>query len=116
MAKPISTCAIAPSATPDGEAAEPPQSTTAGGSAADKPGYHLTPIAKGKLGELSKIIEEVEELRDAEAQRCKIMQAVELADLYGAIEHYARQQLNLTMEDVITMTRITERAFKNGRR
>ena len=81
-----------------------------------KPGYHLTPIQKGVLGELSKIAEEVEELRDAELQGCKIMQAVELADLYGAIKHYARQQLNLDIEDISKMSEITERAFVNGRR
>lgn len=81
-----------------------------------KPGYHLTPIEKGVLGELSKIAEEVEELRDAELQGCKIMQAVELADLYGAIKHYARQQLNLEIEDIGKMSEITERAFVNGRR
>lgn len=82
----------------------------------DLPGYHLTAIAKGILGDLSKIIEEVQELQDAEAQSCKIMQAVELADLYGAISHYAQKQLGLTIDDIATMSRITERAFRNGRR
>ncbi len=80
------------------------------------PGYHLKAIPKGVLGELSKIAEELAELEDAEQQQCKIMQAVELSDLYGAIRHYAEKQLGMTMQDILKMSEITERAFINGRR
>ena len=54
-------------------------------------GYHLKTIAKGKLGEFSKITEEVLELRDSqERPRPNPMLALcELCDLIGAIEAYA---------------------------
>jgi hypothetical protein len=52
-------------------------------------GYHITSIQKGKNGEVSKIKEEILELKDAELQKSKIMALVELSDLIGAIELYA---------------------------
>lgn len=79
-------------------------------------GYHLKKIKKGKLGESSKIREELEELIDAEEQECKIMAMVELSDLYGAMEVYAKKQFGLSMKDVIKMSKITKRAFKSGAR
>ena len=78
-------------------------------------GYHVTDIQKGKLGTISKIQEELDELKDAENQGSKIMTMVELSDLYGAIEEYCTQQ-NITMEDLKIFSDITKRAFKNGRR
>lgn len=81
----------------------------------EDPGYHLTPIAKGVLGEPSKIIEEAAEFADAVAQGAKIMGLIELADLLGAIKAYLVKH-NLTLEDLETMSSITERAFANGRR
>ena len=42
--------------------------------------YHLTEIAKGVLGELSKIQEELDEVKDAENQQNKIMIGCELSD------------------------------------
>ena len=80
-----------------------------------KDGYHITKIEKGKLGDISKIQEELDELKDAEAQGTKIMIGVELSDLYGAIELYAEKQ-GLTMEDLKIFSDITKRAFRNGRR
>jgi NTP pyrophosphatase (non-canonical NTP hydrolase) len=81
------------------------------------PGYHLIEIKKGELGKSSKLLEEVEELIDAEKQGCKIMVSVELADLVGAIILYLEKNLpNTTLEDLVTMSRITRRAFTNGRR
>lgn len=81
------------------------------------PGYHLTPIVKGELGELSKVQEELDELKDAMAQGARIMAAVELADLYGALEAFlARHLPGVTMDDVATFSAITKRAFENGRR
>lgn len=83
----------------------------------DKPGYHITPIVKGVLGELSKIQEELDELKDAEAQDVRIMQQVELSDLYGAIEAYlTKHHVGLTMADIAKMAETTRRAFENGRR
>ncbi len=81
----------------------------------EAPGYHLTPIAKGVLGEPSKIIEEAAEFADAVAQDAKIMGLIELADLLGAVKAYLVQH-NLTLADLETMSAITERAFINGRR
>lgn len=78
-------------------------------------GYHTTEIKKGKLGTLSKIQEELDELKDAENQNSKIMIMVELSDLYGAIEEYCKEQ-NVTIEDLKIFSDITKRAFKNGRR
>lgn len=81
------------------------------------PGYHLSEIPKGILGESSKILEEVLELQDAEAQECKIMAQVELADLMGAITLYLEKHHSATtIDDLIIMSRITRRAFANGRR
>lgn len=82
-----------------------------------KPGYHLREIPKGVVGESSKILEEVLELQDAEAQGAVVMALVELSDAVGAIEHYLRKHHpSITLDDLIIMSRITRRAFENGRR
>ena len=78
-------------------------------------GYHTAVINKGVLGEISKIEEELNELKDAENQGSKIMMMVELSDLYGSIEEYAIKNA-VTMEDIKTFSDITKRAFKNGER
>lgn len=81
------------------------------------PGYHLRPIAKGVLGEPSKIREELDELEEALEQGVKIMAEVELADLYGAVEAVLRRHFpHLTMDDLARMSAVTQRAFNNGRR
>jgi phosphoribosyl-ATP pyrophosphohydrolase len=81
------------------------------------PGYHLTEIKKGTLGEISKILEEAEELADAEKQNCKVMALLELSDLIGAIEAYLhKRHPSLTIEDLHQMASITKRAFINGHR
>ena len=83
----------------------------------DNPGYHLRQIPKGVLGELSKIQEEVDELADAKDQDCKIMELVELSDLYGAIQCYlANYHAGTSMKDLESMSAITKRAFQSGRR
>jgi hypothetical protein len=82
-----------------------------------KPGYHLATIKKGELGEASKIREEVDELLDAEAQGCKVMAIVELADIVGAIQAYIdKKKYGVTMRDLEAMSAITKRAFVNGHR
>jgi len=84
---------------------------------AANPGYHLSEIPRGTVGESSKILEETLELQDAERQGAKIMALVELSDLVGAIELYLRNHHpSITVEDLITMAHITRRAFDNGRR
>lgn len=85
--------------------------------ASPPPGYHLADIARGELGEATKVREETEEFLDAVAQNAHIMALVELSDLYGAIEAYlARHHPSTTMADLATMAAITRRAFQSGRR
>lgn len=75
--------------------------------------YHLNEIKKGKLGKISKVQEEIEEYKDAKRQNCKIMQELELADIYGALEAVAHSH-GLKMKDLKKMSKITKRAFKSG--
>lgn len=87
------------------------------GAPLPNPGYHLVAINKGELGELSKIQEELDELKDAMAQGSRIMAAVELADLVGAIDAFLTRHLpGITLDDLRTFSAITQRAFQNGRR
>jgi len=79
-------------------------------------GYHIQKITKGELGEISKIEEEVMELKDASEQGCKILEMVELSDLYGAIEEYAMRKYGLQMEDLKKMSDRTKEAFRSGDR
>lgn len=80
-------------------------------------GYHLAKIPRGNYGEISKIEEEVAELRDADNQDCDVMVLVELSDLVGAIEGYLEEKFTgFTIQDLIKMAAITRRAFENGER
>lgn len=86
-------------------------------SANDLPGYHIAKIERGVCGDVSKIIEEALELQDAIDQGVRIMQLVELSDLVQAI----RMNLELhhpgyTLQDLIDMADVTQRAFANGHR
>jgi len=84
---------------------------------AQGPGYHLTQIPKGVIGESSKILEEIYELIDAENQDCRLMALIELSDLYGAITLYLEKHYpGITMADLAKMSSITQRAFINGAR
>lgn len=78
-------------------------------------GYHKIKIKKGTLGESSKIQEELDELKDAEKQSCKILAHVELSDIYGALEACA-ETYGLTMSDLGQMSDLTKNAFKSGSR
>lgn len=81
------------------------------------PGYHLTEIKKGEYGEISKIQEELDELKDANRQGSRILELVELADLLGAMEGYIEKHFpNIRMVDLFLFSRITQRAFKSGER
>jgi len=80
-------------------------------------GYHLAKIQKGELGKISKIQEELDELKDANLQRSKILELVELSDLIGAIQAYlVRQHPGITLEDLKHMAEITKRSFDSGER
>jgi phosphoribosyl-ATP pyrophosphohydrolase len=79
--------------------------------------YHTRHIAKGTLGALSKVREELEEAEDAEAQGCKVLVLCELADLIGAVECYlASNHPSIAVEDLRQMSGLTARAFKGGAR
>jgi len=80
-----------------------------------KRGYHLASIPVGEYGEISKIEEELTELKDAKSQGSKIMELVELSDLVGSIEGYLNKyHPQIKLQDLITMSDITKRAFING--
>lgn len=78
-------------------------------------GYHLQNIPKGKLGEFSKIKEEFLEAEDAFNQNNTVMVLLELSDLIGTIEAYAKKY-NISLNDLIIMKNATIRAFKSGKR
>lgn len=79
-------------------------------------GYHINEIEKGENGEFSKIKEEYQELIDAIQQKVKILELVELSDLYGAIESYIQKYHNIEMMDLKEMSDLTKNAFKDGTR
>ena len=78
-------------------------------------GYHKTKIKKGKLGEFSKIQEEMEELTDAVDQNVAPLIVCELCDMIGAIELFAKKW-NMTLDDLIKMKSLTKSAFEEGKR
>ena len=80
-------------------------------------GYHRKDIPRGEVGEVSKIKEEVLELEDAFEQGVKIMQLCELSDIIQAIRlHIRKYHPNTTLDDLIQMAEVTERAFSDGTR
>lgn len=78
--------------------------------------YHKRKIKKGKFGEFSKIEEEIEELFDAVDQDCNMLILCELCDLIGSIEGYVGNKFNLTLEDLIKFSKMTQESFKDGTR
>lgn len=80
-------------------------------------GYHIDVIAKGEMGEFSKIMEEVLELQDAIKQDAKVMVLCELSDIVGAMEAYLEKHYPYTkLADLIQMSNLTRRAFGDGSR
>lgn len=80
-------------------------------------GYHINEITKGVVGELSKIYEEVEEVKDADEQGASVMVLLELSDLIGSVQLYLeKHHPSVCLEDLIKMSDITQRAFKSGGR
>lgn len=83
----------------------------------DGKGYHIADIIRGKFGDFSKIIEEVNEAQDAIDQNNKIMVLVELSDIIAAIKGYLDKNFpGITIDDLVIMAATTDRAFKNGHR
>lgn len=80
-------------------------------------GYHIKDIIKGEVGELSKIYEEIEELKDSEAQGIKLMILLELSDVVGAISLYLeKHHSSVYLDDLIKMSTLTHKVFKDGYR
>lgn len=80
-------------------------------------GYHLKEPVRGEFGELSKVHEEAEELKDAEAQGATLMILQELSDMIGAIEGYLeKHHPSVGLVDLIIMKDITRRVFNDGTR
>jgi len=80
-------------------------------------GYHVNEIKKGQLGLSSKIQEELDELIDAEQQGVRILVLCELADIVGAIDCYLKYKFTgMSIQDLIEMSKLTEKAFKDGSR
>jgi len=73
--------------------------------------HHVKAIPKGQLGEETKILEEMEEFKDALQQGSTILALTELSDLLGAIEHYLKRY-NMTLADLYKLNEITQRAFE----
>lgn len=83
----------------------------------DTPGYHIKQFDRGAYGESSKILEEVQELQDAEAQGARVMALHELADIIGAVDGYrAKHFPDISFDDIVKMFHITKRVFESGRR
>lgn len=79
--------------------------------------YHIHEITKGEIGELSKIYEEIDEVKDAAIQQGSIMLLLELSDTIGAIECFLEKyHPSVSINDLIKMSDITKRAFKSGER
>lgn len=79
-------------------------------------GYHKRAIVvQGIYGEVSKIEEELDELKESFEQDNKILALCELSDLYGAMEAVA-EKLGVNMEDIKKMSAATKRAFQSGAR
>ena len=70
--------------------------------------YHTKKIAKGKVGEFSKITEEYQELQDAIDQKDKVLQICELTDLVGAIELFSLENFNLSIYDLVKFSHKTQ--------
>jgi hypothetical protein len=79
-------------------------------------GYHKRKIKRGVYGHFSKIEEEFDEILEAREQNNRVMELVELSDLLGAIEAYTLSCYNLDLDHLLTMTRATQAAFRDGTR
>lgn len=81
-------------------------------------GYHQAEIERGTYGEISKILEEAAELKDAMMNGNKIMALLEMSDMIGAIEGYLEKyyQKNITLTHLCIMANATRSAFEQGHR
>lgn len=79
-------------------------------------GYHANEIPKGEFGKWSKIKEEFLEAEDAYTQENPVMLLLELSDLLGAIGEFALKKYNISIYELLAMTKATRSAFEDGTR
>ena len=82
-------------------------------------GYHLRDISpKGEPGSLNKVLEELDELKEAMEQENPIMALVEASDVALALEQYIQANIaeEIGMADLFAMAEATKRAFESGER
>ena len=83
----------------------------------NKVGYHVAKINRGTFGEADKIKEECDEFIDALEQGVDIMALVELSDMIGAVNGYLKKyHPSISLKDLVSMSKVTKRAFDNGQR
>ena len=78
--------------------------------------YHTRYIAKGVYGESTKILEEIEEFKDALVQQNPVLALCELSDVLGAIGGYVEKNYNITLQDLVKMSALNRKAFESGTR
>jgi hypothetical protein len=80
-------------------------------------GYHRRDFPKGEYGELSKLYEEINEVKDSQEQGVSLMLLHELSDCIGAIQGFLeKHHPSLTLDDLIKMSDRTRAAFLLGDR
>lgn len=80
-------------------------------------GYHKTEIPRGEYGEISKIVEEALEAKDASDQGVRIMTLLELSDLLLAVQGYLeKHEPAFTINDLLVMAERTADSFESGER
>ena len=83
------------------------------------PGYHITTIKKGVVGELSKVMEEIKGAFLVAGDKRVLKR---LARVIGAMQLYLRHNYpgmyftGMTLKDLSLMSAVTRRAFDNGHR
>lgn len=71
------------------------------------PKFHKRSIKKGRYGELSKVLEEVEEALDAQEQGHRFMMLIELSDIIGAVQGVLdKEGFNLTVEELAKFAKL----------
>lgn len=69
-------------------------------------GWHKSSIRKGVYGEFSKIQEELDEAKDAMDQGQDLMLLIELSDMIGAIDGFAKQRFGFTVEQLLDFAKL----------
>jgi phosphoribosyl-ATP pyrophosphohydrolase len=75
--------------------------------------WHKRVIIQGKLGELSKVEEELEEAFDAEERGQTLMLLFELSDIIGACGLVAAKY-GLSLDDLVKFSKLRSEVAKNG--